>query len=306
MRFSTKPHQFYCGIALHARTMSRGIVSQDGAMLGHRNMPAGPAPFLKAVAPSREDLVVCGDCLFPWDWLADLWARDGLPCVLGHALSMQAIHGGKAKNAPIDAPKIAVRRRGGMRPQAYVSPAEMRATRDRRRRRPRMRTRAELLTPVQHTNGPDTVPEIGTKSASKAKRAGVAARFPAPAVQQSIAVARALIDDADQLLRALALTMLQTAKQHDAQTLSLLQTVHGLGKRRSRVLLSARHAMARFPRVQDVGSSCRLVTWVQESAGKHDGPSGTKIGHASLTWACSAAALLGLRTHPAGHTSLAR
>jgi hypothetical protein len=43
---------------------------------------------------------------------------------------MQAIHGGKAKNDKIDAPKIAVLLRGGMFPLAYVYPAEMRATRD--------------------------------------------------------------------------------------------------------------------------------------------------------------------------------
>ena len=37
-----------------------------------------------------------------------------MPFVRGHALSMQAIHGGKAKNDKIDAHKIAVLLRGGM------------------------------------------------------------------------------------------------------------------------------------------------------------------------------------------------
>jgi hypothetical protein len=40
--------------------------------------------------------------------------------VLGHALSMMAIHGGKAKHDKIDAQKIAVRLRGGMLPHADV------------------------------------------------------------------------------------------------------------------------------------------------------------------------------------------
>src|SRR6266446_10404172 len=98
-------------------------------------MPAGPEPLLKAIAPSREDVVVCVACLFTWYWLADLCTRAGLPFVLGHALSMQAIHGGKAKNDTIDAHKIAVLLRGGMLPHADVSPAAMRATRDLLRRR---------------------------------------------------------------------------------------------------------------------------------------------------------------------------
>ena len=65
--------------------------------------------------------------------------------VLGHALSMKAIHGGKAKNDTIEAHTSAVLLRGGMMPQAYVYPAERRATRDLLRRRcPLARKRAEL------------------------------------------------------------------------------------------------------------------------------------------------------------------
>ena len=64
--------------------------------------------------------------------------------VLGHALCMRAIHGGKAKNDRIDAHKIAALLRGGMLPQAYVYPQAMRATRDlMRRRNYLMRQRAE-------------------------------------------------------------------------------------------------------------------------------------------------------------------
>jgi hypothetical protein len=38
--------------------------------------------------------------------------------VLGHALYMKAIHGGKAKHDTIDSQTIAALRRGGMLPQA--------------------------------------------------------------------------------------------------------------------------------------------------------------------------------------------
>jgi hypothetical protein len=106
------------------------IVHHDGEMVLHKNMQAAPEPFLKAIAPYRDRLVVAVDCMFPWSWLADLCAHEGLAFVLGHALSMQAIHGGKAKNDQIDSQTIAVLLRGGMLPQASVSPAEMRATRD--------------------------------------------------------------------------------------------------------------------------------------------------------------------------------
>ena len=252
MRFYTQQHQFYCGIDLHARTMYLCILHRDGEILVHRTMPAGPDPCLKAIAPYREDVVVCVACLFTWSWLADLCAREGLPFVRGHALYMQAMHGGKAKNDKIDAQKIAVLLRGGMLPQAYVYPAAMRATRDLLRRRLHLtRKRAELLAHIQHTNSQDNLPELGKKIAYKAHRGGVAERFPAPAVPKSVEVDLSLIAFYDQLLRDGELTIVQTAKQHDAQTLSRLQAVPGIGKILRWVLLYEMHDIPRFPRVQD-------------------------------------------------------
>ena len=84
---------------------------------------------------------------------------------------------------------------------------------------------------------------------------------------------------------------MQTAKQHDAQTLYRLQSVPGIGKIVSLVLLYEIHDMTRFPRVQDCVSSCRLGKGAKESAGKRYGTAGTQIGNASRTWACSAAAV---------------
>jgi transposase len=307
MRFYTKQHKAYCGIDLHARSMYMCILSQDGEILLHRNMKTSPEMFLKAIAPYREDLVVCVECMFTWYWLADLCAQEGIPFVLGHALYMKAIHGGKAKNDKIDAHKIAVLLRGGMIPRAYVYPAEMRATRDLLRRRMYLTwKRAELLTHVQQTNCQYNLPDIGKKIAYKANRVGVAERFPDPAVQKSIEIDLALIDYDDQLLRDLELAIVTTAKQHDANTLYLLQTVPGIGKILSLVLLYEIHDITRFPRVQDFVSYCRLVKCAKESAGKRYGTSGTKIGNAYLKWAFSEAAVLFLRNNPAGQKSLAR
>jgi hypothetical protein len=54
--------------------------------------------------------------LFTWYWLADLCAQEQMPFGLGHALSMKAIHGGKATHDTIDAQTIAMLLRGGMLP----------------------------------------------------------------------------------------------------------------------------------------------------------------------------------------------
>jgi transposase len=307
MRFYTKPHKFYCGIDLHARTMYLCVLNQEGEVLFHRNMKAAPEPFLKAIAPYREDLVVCVECVFTWYWLADLCAHEGIPFVLGHALYMKAIHGGKAKNDKIDAHKIAVLLRGGMLPQAYVYPAAMRATRDLlRRRMHRMRKRAELLAHIQNTNSQYNLPEIGKKLAYKANRGGVAERFSDPAVQKSMEVDLALIGHYDRLLTDLELGLVNTAKAQDAQTFYRLRSIPGVGKLLALVLLYEIHDIRRFPRVQEFVSYCRLVKCAKESAGKRYGTSGKKIGHAYLKWAFSEAAVLFLRNNPAGQKYLAR
>jgi hypothetical protein len=79
------------------------------------------------IAPYRDGLVVAVEGIVTWYGLADLRAQEGSAFVRGHALDMQAIHGGKAKHDTIASQQIAVLLRGGLLPQAYVYPAALRA-----------------------------------------------------------------------------------------------------------------------------------------------------------------------------------
>jgi transposase len=283
------------------------ILDQHGEIRLHRNMHASPETFLKAIAPYRDDSVVAVEGMFTWYWLADLCAREAIPFGLGHALSMKALHGGKATNDRIDSQKIAVLLRGGMLPQASVSPAEMRATRDLLRRRVHLRRkRAELLAHVHNTHSQYHLPEIGKKIAYNANREGVAARFPDPAVQKSIEVDLALIDYYDRLLTDLELSIVKTARQHAANPRSRLQTVPGSGTIFSLVLRYEIPQSDRFPRVQDFVSYGRLGKCAKEAAGKRYGTSGKKIGNAYLQWAFAEAAGLWLRNQAQGQQCLTR
>ena len=113
--------------------------THKGKTVFEQDLPADPDAFLDAVEPFREDLVVGCECMFAWYWLADLCEDERIPFVLGHALAMKAIHGGKAKTDRIDAAKIAGLLRGGMFPLAYVYPRAKRQTRDLLRRRSLLR-----------------------------------------------------------------------------------------------------------------------------------------------------------------------
>jgi len=307
MRFYNGTHRHWCGIDLHARTMYVCILDAQGQVLVHKNLRATPEAFLETLEPYREGLVVAAECIFTWYWLADLCAREGIDCVLGHALYMKAIHGGKAKNDRIDALKIATLLRGGMLPQAYVYPAGMRATRDLLRRRLHLvRKRGQLLAHIQMTSHQYNLAPLGKRIAYPSNRAGVVEHFEDHAVRQSIAVDLSLLERYDEILRDLEGDLVRQARQHDPQAFALLRSVPGIGKVLALTILYEIHDVGRFDRVQEFASYARLVKCAKESAGKRHGTSGAKMGNVHLKWAFSEAAVLFVRHSQEGKKVLAK
>ncbi len=307
MRFYNRQHTYYCGIDLHVKTMYICILDAAGQVLVHRNVPSTPTALLELVAPYRGDLVVSAECMFTWYWLADVCAAEGITFVLGHALAMKAIHGGKAKNDKIDSHKIAVLLRGGMLPQAYVYPAAMRSTRDLLRRRLHLvRKRGQLLAHIQNTRAQYNLPAFEKRLAYPGNRDGVVEHFPDPIVRKSIEVDVALIDQYDALITDLELTIVREAKRHDADAFHRIQSVPGIGKILTLTILYEIHDITRFDRVQEFASYARLVKGQRQSAGKVLGTSGAKMGNVHLKWAFSEAAVLFLRHTTEGTKILAR
>jgi len=305
MRFYTKQHKHYCGIDLHTNKMYLCILDRHGETVFHRNLKTSPEHFLNAIKPFRDDLVVSAECMFTWYWLADLCEDKGIPFVLGHALYMRAIHGGKSKNDKIDSLKIASLLRGGLIPQAYTYPRKMRATRDLMRRRNHfMRKRAELFAHIQNTASQYNHQDPLGRIARPNNREGTVERFDLPCVQKSIEANLEMITTYDRVISDLERYIIRTAKSHDPVSYALLQTIHGVGRIIALNLLYEIEDIARFPRVQDFVSYSRLVKCAKESNGKKYGTSGKKIGNAHLRWAFSEGAQLFLKGNEAGQKYL--
>jgi transposase len=296
MRYYMEQHQYYCGVDLHARTMYLCIVNQRDEILYHREIPTRADVFLEKLAPYREDVVVCVECIFTWYWVADLCAAEEIPFVLGHALYMKAIHGGKTKNDRLDSKKIAKLLRAGMIPMAYVYPKAMRSTRDLLRRRMHfVHHRSNLLTHIQQTNYQYNLPKIGKTLKYKGNREGLVERFTDASVQKTVEVDLELIAYYDSIIRKLEWHILRTAKAHDATALHLLRSIPGIVAIISLVILYEVQDITRFPRPQQFVSYARLIRPVKESAGKRIGTANGKIGNAYLKWAFSEAVVLFLR-----------
>jgi transposase len=292
------PHAYYCGIDLHARSLYVHVLDDKNATRLEQNLPASPAALLGALAPFREGLVVGCECMFAWYWLADLCERESIPFVLGHALAMKAIHGGKAKNDRLDAATLAGLLKGGFFPMAYVYPKDKRDTRDLLRRRSFfVRQRAQLSAHIQNTNSQRNRPPFDKKLTYKGNRSEqIADRFEHPSTKLSIQADLELIEAFDEQIAALERHLRKSAKVDDPTTFGFVQTVPGIGEILGLVMLYEIDAIRRFPEVGNFLSYSRLVVGKHESNGKVKGPGKRKIGNAHLKWAFSEAASLMLRS----------
>lgn len=292
-------HQFYCGIDLHANKMYACIVDHDGRKRLHQNFHTrDTSTFVERINPFREDLVVGCESTFNWYWLCDLCEGKRIPFVLGHALYLKAIHGGKVKNDKIDAEKLAFLLRGGNFAVAYSYPRDWRATRDLLRRRTHyVRRRGQTMTHITCTHHQyNLLPSKKLQYASN--REGVAETFTDPAVRYSVETDIRMLGHYDQIIRDLERHLEQSAKVHDANNFFRLQTIPGVGRIIAMTMLYEIHKIRRFKEVGDFLSYSRLVKGEHTSNGKSYGSPGKKIGNPYLKWAFSEAVPLLKRQSP--------
>ena len=298
MRFYNNTHPYYCGIDLHARTLYVCIIDQAGEILVHKEISADPDKLYKILNPYDGNVIVGVECMHCWYWVSDFCEEHGIDFILGHALYMKAIHGGKAKNDRIDSYKIAKLIRGGNFPLAYTYPKAMRATRDLLRRRTKIvRHGAHLKAHVSNTTSQYNLPSHGLNLKNVGAREQLRGSFPDKSVQQSIDLDMALLDCYAKELSKVEWYIQQQAKQHNPVHLKLLKNIHGIGPILALTIIYEIGEINRFESVQDFASYSRLVKCKAESAGKSYGTQGNKIGNAHLKWAFSEAAALHLRSN---------
>jgi transposase len=272
------------------------IIDHEGTILVHQNLKAEPKSFQKCISPFLPDIAIAAECIFTWYWLADFCAMHQIPFVLGHALYMKAIHGSKTKNDRIDSQKIAALLRGGMLPQAYIYPAEMRATRDLLRRRMHFsHLRSELISHIQNTKHQCNMPDFQRNISYKANRNNIVEKFHDPTIQKNVECDLQTVKILDRMIADMELYITHKVKEQNPNDFLILQSFPGIGKVLALVILYEIHDINRFPTVQDFASYARLIKPRKESAGKTYSGSNRKIGNRFLKWAFSEAAILLIR-----------
>jgi len=72
-------------------------LDSEGNTVLHQKISANQEALLSLLSPYVGNVVVGVECMHCWYWVSDLCEQQGIDFVLGHALYMKAIHGGKAK-----------------------------------------------------------------------------------------------------------------------------------------------------------------------------------------------------------------
>ena len=296
MRFYNTEHDYYCGIDLHARMLYVCIIDARGNKLVHKKISDNPDQLLALLTPYKGQIIVAAECMHCWYWVSDLCLAHGIEFIVGHALYMKAIHGGKAKNDKIDSYKIAKLVRGGNFPLAYRYPRAWRATRDLLRRRTRMvREGAQMKAHVGNTLSQYNRPAHGLNLRYLEAREQLRNVFDDPSVQLSINLDLNVVQFFNHELGKVERYLEKQAKRHFPHEYTLLNTIPGIGRILALTIMYEVGDIERFPSVQKFASYSRLVKCKAESAGKSKGTSGNKIGNAYLKWAFSEAAVLYMR-----------
>lgn len=307
MNFYNHEHPYYCGIDLHTRILYLCIVDQKGNTILHQKISNNPDEFLAAIKPYIGNVIVGVECMHCWYWLSDLCEAHDIDFIVGHALYMKAIHGGKAKSDRIDSYKIAKLLRGGNFPLAYRYPQQLRATRDLLRRRHHlMRYTSQLKAHVSNSKAQYNLDISNGDLRSPKNQAILRNAFPIPALQNSIDMDLNLISFHAKELKRVENLIYKDLKQHQLTNLHLIKSVIGIGDLLGSLILLEIGDVARFPTVKHFASYARLVKCQAESAGKIYGTQGNKIGNAHLKWAFSEAAIIYLGNSDKGQRYLAQ
>src|SRR5438270_9748 len=212
-----------------------------------RNLTAAPEPFLRAVEPFRDGLVVGCECMHCWYWLADACRDADIAFALGHAWAMRAVHGQKTKCDRHDAEAIARLLKGGAFPLAYAYPKERRGLRDLLRARLRLvRQRAELYGHVHTARRQANLPPVSNDVKYKSKRGAIAADIADAHVRRRVETHLSLLEPLDTTIRRLEAEIEQAAGQIFPAELAVLQSTPGVGPVLSLTILLEIDTIDRF------------------------------------------------------------
>ena len=288
----------YCGIDLHSRDSWLAILDEGLEVIGETKVGNDLETILRVLEPHREALVgVAVESTFNWYWLVD-GLMDAGHCVhLTNTWAVKQYEGLKYTDDRHDARWLAHLLALGILPEGYIYPKEERSARDLMRRRSFLvRKRTSFLLAMRGAFECRTGMRVNSNDLKKWKAEDVIAYVEDSAAAFGITCLLEPMHALSAQIKKIEKAALSRGRLRPEFV--PLETVWGIGKILALTIMYDVGDVARFRKVGNFTSYCRLVNTARLSAGKRKGSGNRKNGNPYLSWAYSEAAHHAVRHYP--------
>jgi len=288
----------YCGIDLHSSNNYVAILNGRFERVAEQRLPNDLETVLRMLGAYRSELEgIAIESTFNWYWLVDGLDEAGYQMHLVNTWAVKQWEGLKYSDDRHDARWLAHLLALGILPEGYIYPKQERSVRDLLRRRAflvrkrtsfllAMRGAFECRTGLRTTSG-----EVKQWTAKD-----VEFYLDDPVEALGITCLLEPMKALDGQIRIIEKEALGRARLRDE--FAPLLSVWGIGKVLALTMMYEVGEIARFRKVGNFASYCRLVKSARLSAGKRKGSGNARNGNPYLSWAFSEAAHFAVRYHP--------
>ena len=281
----------WVGIDLHRRRSHIAIVDDQGELTTSRRIVNDREAFLELLGdPQGAETHVALEATYGWEWLAELLEEAGYDLHLAHPLRTRAIAAARVKTDAIDARTLAQLLRGGLLPEAYVAPREIRDLRELLRHRATLtRMRSAVKNRVHAILAKHGVAREHSDLFGKGGREFLAELELRDAPRRRLDSLIALIADFDREINHTTSARSTTRAKADDRV-DVLTQIRGVGRYTAMLIIAEIGDINRFPTARHLCSWAGLTPTVRSSDGK------ARLGHISrqgspaLRWALVEAA----------------
>lgn len=288
----------YCGIDLHSN--NNWVVVLDGAekVVKEVKLPNDLTRVVGELEPFRDELEgVAVESTWNWYWLVDGLMDTGFPARLVNTSAVRQYEGLKHTDDKHDARWLAHLQALGILPEGYIYPKQDRPVRDLLRRRMYLvQKRTSMLLAMRGAFECRTGDRVGVNDIKRWTDEDVEMQIEDPLTALSITCLLEPVGVLTQQITRLEKEARARARLRPDHR--RLQTVWGIGRTLSLVIMYEVGEISRFAKVGDFASYCRLVKSGRFSNGKRKGSGNPKNGNRYLSWAFHEAAHHAVRHYP--------
>ena len=287
----------YCGIDLHSSKSWIAILDKELRVEVETSVGNDLEHMLRVLAPYREELEgIAVESTWNWYWLVDGLMEAGYRLHLTNTWAAKQWAGLKYTDDRHDARWLARLLSLGILPEGYIYPKEERPVRDLLRRRSFLvRKRTSFLLSMRGSFEWRTGMRTSSNDVKRWSPADVEAYVEDSTAALGITCLLEPIKVLTAQIQTVEKQVLARGKLRDE--FAPLQTVWGIGKIIALSVMYEVGDIARFRKVGDFASYCRLVKTARLSVGKSKGSGNRKNGNPYLSWAFSEAAHHAVRHH---------